>query len=49
MVHWLFEQGASQLWLNTSPGTRAQRFYEAAGWRFCRILPSGEHYYELRR
>lgn len=49
MVAWLFEQGLSRIWLSTSAGTRAQRFYESAGWRFCRILPSGEYYYELDR
>src|SRR5215471_8363280 len=32
MVSWLWEQGVSKLWLKTDPGTRAQRFYESAGW-----------------
>lgn len=49
MVEWLFSQGVAFIWLSTDPGTRAQRFYEAAGWSFCRVLPDGEHYYELRR
>ena len=49
MVEWLFSQGVAVIWLSTDPGTRAQRFYEAAGWSFCRVLPDGEHYYELRR
>jgi GNAT superfamily N-acetyltransferase len=26
------ERGVSRLWLTTMPGTRAERFYEAAGW-----------------
>ena len=47
MVTWLFEQGLSCLWLGTESGTRAQRFYEAAGWRFIRFLPDGEARYEL--
>jgi len=47
MVNWLFEQGLSRLWLGTQPGTRAQRFYEAAGWSFIRMLPDGEALYEL--
>ncbi|MGE3164050.1 MAG: GNAT family N-acetyltransferase [Planctomycetota bacterium] len=47
MVEWLFSQGVQCIWLSTDPGTRAQRFYEAAGWSFRRILPDGEHYYEL--
>lgn len=33
MVAWLREQGHDRLWLTTGPGTRAARFYEAAGWR----------------
>jgi RimJ/RimL family protein N-acetyltransferase len=49
MVEWLFSQGVAFIWLSTDPGTRAQRFYEAAGWRFCRVLPDGEHHYELRQ
>lgn len=47
MVEWLFLQGVQRIWLSTEPGTRAQRFYEAAGWRFRRNLPNGEHFYEL--
>jgi GNAT superfamily N-acetyltransferase len=46
MVGWLFAQGLSRLWLGTEPGTRAQRFYEARGWSFVRILPDGEALYE---
>ena len=49
MVGWLFAQGLTRLWLSTEPGTRAQRFYEAAGWRMRRTLPSGELHYELER
>ncbi len=26
------ERGVTRLWLTTMPGTRAERFYEAAGW-----------------
>jgi len=40
MVNWLWQQGHERLWLTTDPGTRAQRFYEAAGWR---IVRSGTH------
>lgn len=31
-VAWLFEIGHQQLRLGTTPGTRADRFYEALGW-----------------
>ena len=32
MVEWLHSQGHALIWLTTDPGTRAQRFYERAGW-----------------
>ncbi len=32
LVAWLFEQGLNRLWLTTEEGTRAERFYERAGW-----------------
>lgn len=47
MTDWLFAQGIATIWLSTEPGTRAQRFYESAGWKFGRVLPDGERYYEL--
>jgi GNAT superfamily N-acetyltransferase len=49
MVDWLFSEGLTSLWLSTESGTRAQRFYEAAGWAFSRVLPSGERCYERHR
>lgn len=49
MVEWLFSEKVQTIWLSTDPGTRAQQFYEAAGWSFRRILPDGEYYYELHR
>lgn len=36
MIDWLWSQGLKRLWLSTEPGTRAQRFYQKAGW-----LPAG--------
>jgi GNAT superfamily N-acetyltransferase len=47
MTAWLFEAGLKRLWLSTDPNTRAQRFYEASGWQFVRMLPDGEALYEL--
>lgn len=48
MVHWLFDAGVDPLWLSTDPGTRAESFYEAAGWR--RIgLQEAEVRFELSR
>ena len=33
MTEWLFAQSAAPVWLTTAPGTRAEGFYRAAGWR----------------
>jgi len=49
MVAWLWQQGHERLWLTTGPGTRAARFYEAAGWRQTGITDDGESRYELCR
>jgi len=49
MVEWLWSRGLRRLWLSTEPGTRAERFYRAAGWRPQGTLPSGEVAFELRR
>jgi GNAT superfamily N-acetyltransferase len=48
MVHWLFEAGVDPLWLSTEPGTRAEGFYEAAGWRRTGFQ-EGELRFELSR
>ena len=47
MVAWLFARGLRRLWLTTASGTRAERFYERAGWRRCGQLPGGELLFEL--
>jgi GNAT superfamily N-acetyltransferase len=47
MTTWLFQSGLRRLWLSTDPNTRAQKFYEASGWHFVRVLPDGEAMYEL--
>ena len=47
MTQWLWSHGIAQLWLTTEPGTRAQKFYESAGWRFTGTTPGGEARYEL--
>ncbi|MEO8186864.1 MAG: GNAT family N-acetyltransferase [Burkholderiaceae bacterium] len=41
-VNWLCAQGLTQLWLTTAPGTRAQGFYEAAGWSAAAVTEHGE-------
>lgn len=49
MVDWLFAQGLQRLELSTGIGTRAQRFYEAAGWRATGRCHGDEMGYELLR
>jgi GNAT superfamily N-acetyltransferase len=49
MVEWLWSAGARRLWLTTEPGTRAQRFYDAAGWQVRGTTDHGELRYELQR
>ena len=47
MVAWLFSTGLTRLWLSTEARTRAQHFYESAGWTNTGTLPSGEVRFEL--
>ena len=47
MVEWLWSRGLPRLFLSTEAGTRAEGFYERAGWRSCGLLPSGERAFEM--
>jgi len=49
MVSWLWTKGLQRLWLTTEAGTRAQRFYESAGWQLTGTTADGELRYELQR
>ena len=49
MVEWLWSQGLQHLWLSTEAGTRAERFYRAAGWRDAGTTPHGELAFVLDR
>src|SRR5690606_7275890 len=49
MVAWPWERGLERLRLTTAPGTRAERFYVAAGWEKQGTTPGGEVRFELRR
>ncbi|MCB1044723.1 MAG: GNAT family N-acetyltransferase [Acidobacteria bacterium] len=49
MVAWLWSQGMTKLWLTTDPGTRAQQFYERAGWQLVGLTQRGEVRYERYR
>lgn len=33
MLDWYFSTGKEKVWLGTSPGTRADRFYRKKGWK----------------
>lgn len=46
MVEWLWTQGLERLWLTTEPGTRAQTFYERAGWQLVGPTERGEVLFE---
>jgi len=46
MMAWLWQQGVPRAWLGTGEGTRAQTFYERAGWRRCGRLDNGDLLYE---
>ena len=46
VVAWLWSRGLKRLWLTTAPGTRAETFYEKAGWRRAGVMASGELMFE---
>jgi GNAT superfamily N-acetyltransferase len=46
MLEWSWSQGLKHLWLSTEPGTRAQRFYEKAGWKNVGPTEKGEVRFE---
>ena len=48
-VDWLHAQGHATIRLSTSPGTRAEGFYEHLGWRRTGVSASGEVCFELHR
>ncbi len=50
MLDWSFEQdGIHSLWLSTAPGTRAERFYQTAGWKNTGRTKSGEVRFEMEK
>jgi GNAT superfamily N-acetyltransferase len=49
LVAWLWSLGHSRLSLTTEPGSRAERFYVAQGWRPAGTTPDGELRLELSR
>jgi ribosomal protein S18 acetylase RimI-like enzyme len=49
MMNWYFTQTNETVWLGTAPGTRAEKFYEAAGWTRTGIRPNGEVRFEMNQ
>ena len=49
LIVWLWSQGLDRLWLTTEAGSRAQGFYEVAGWHLVGRSDRGELRYELQR
>jgi GNAT superfamily N-acetyltransferase len=49
MIDWLWAQGLERLWLGTAPNTRAQAFYQAAGWQQAGVTAQGEVRFERFR
>lgn len=47
VVGWLWSLGHERIWLNTAPGTRAERFYICQGWKPCGTVPGGDVRLEL--
>ena len=47
-VEWLWSRGATAIALTTAPGTRAERFYRAAGWTVTGMV-GGEYRFVLAR
>jgi GNAT superfamily N-acetyltransferase len=47
MLDWYFNQEKETIWLGTSPGTRAEKFYRTAGWRETGLHGKGEIKFEM--
>ena len=47
MLDWYFAQTRETLWLGTAPGTRAEGFYQQAGWHSLGLRPNGETKFEM--
>lgn len=47
MMDWYFDQEKEKVWLSTAPGSRAEGFYKAAGWKQTGITRSGEVKFEM--
>ena len=49
MLDWYFDQNKTDVWLSTSPGTRAENFYRQRGWKETGLHGNGEIRFEMTR
>ena len=49
MLDWYFAQTGETIWLGTAPKTRAENFYDKAGWKRIGIRPNGEIKFEMTK
>jgi len=47
MLDWYFSERKEDVWLSTSPGTRAELFYRKAGWKITGTYGKGEIKFEM--
>ncbi|WP_316769072.1 GNAT family N-acetyltransferase [Pedobacter frigiditerrae] len=47
MLDWYFNQTNANVWLGTSPNTRAEQFYKKAGWKVIGTHGKGEVKFEM--
>ncbi|MBU1820082.1 MAG: GNAT family N-acetyltransferase [Bacteroidetes bacterium] len=49
MLDWYFSTGKEDVWLGTSPNTRAERFYRRIGWTETGLHGEGEIKFEMTK
>lgn len=49
MIDWYFGETDKAIWLGTSPGTRAEKFYRKAGWTEIGVHGKGEIKFEMTK
>ena len=47
MLEWYFDQSNENIWLGTSPATRAEQFYRMQGWQATGVHGKGEIKFEM--
>jgi GNAT superfamily N-acetyltransferase len=47
MLEWYFDQSNENIWLGTSPNTRAENFYRMQGWKATGVHGKGEIKFEM--